>query len=206
MTNVNLNAGCLPNFFAVDTITHVSNLMRKFPTTLGRNNPCHGVDRNHRAYPWFMKIVMAPLREYFDADMQLIFGMFLDCREPFHLHDDVKPIPDYRGRHFISFLLPVSVDHGQQQCDLVSTFVFNQTHQVPENMPDLDDNISSIYHSRLGHVDSVWCTKVNVKIEARWNVGDVIWWDSRLLHVSSNFLADGVTSKQAIVGHTYVLQ
>lgn len=205
MLDVNLNAGVIPNYFARDTVSKAANIMRRFPNTIGRNNPCHGVDRNHLAYPWFQKTFMQPLRTQFSPLMQLIYAMYLDCREPFHLHDDVKPLPDYRGRHYVSFLIPCSVEGRRMDCDLVSTVIFNQTGRDPDTMPDVEPNIQDIWRKRMSHIDPRWASKVNIKLEARWNCGDVIWWDSRLLHVSNNFLDDGITSKQAIVAHTYVL-
>ena len=37
-----------------------------------------------------------------------------------------------------------------------------------------------------------------------WDKGSMVWWKSSTLHSSSDFVKEGVKSKQYFVAHTYV--
>ena len=40
--------------------------------------------------------------------------------------------------------------------------------------------------------------------ELNWEENCLIWWDSNVLHASSNFKNEGIESKQYFITHTYV--
>lgn len=206
MQEVNLNCGIISSVFDRGLLSNIVQKLRSFQSNEALGNTCHGVDPRHLGYAWFRKMIMQPIRDIMGTDFELIYGMLLDCRQPFHLHDDIKPIPDPQGRHFASFLIPWSVENDPDRCGLVSTLIFNQTLDgSAEMMPRVFPDISDIFESKISHVDPCYRHRISVKQDCQWTCGDVIWWDSRLAHVSSNFLSHGVGSKQAIVMHTYVL-
>lgn len=206
MQNVNLNCGVISNFFTVDTVSNIVKTFARFPLVefQGAGNLIRGIDSRHLAYPWFDRIFMQPVRQYFNRDIKIIYGMLLDCHDPFDVHEDLKPIPDPLGHHYLSFLAPLSVDHDRTDCSKASTIIFNETMQEFEQQRVLENNALSI-RDQIPHVTEEYLPWLSVKHNAVWHAGDLIWWDSRLAHVSNDFRVNGVTSKQAIVIHTYVL-
>jgi hypothetical protein len=174
-----LSCGRVKNFFTPALLETLVKTFKKVSTTNGMENDCYGIDKNHIAYPWLKKQLFNPIVEQIDPRIKLIFAMYLNTTVPFGIHNDLKELPDPAGKHFLSFIIPCSVDNKIELCHLASTIIFNETE--PVNPPN----------------------QYTVKQELSWNVGDLLWWDSRLYHVSSDF--SGYTSKQGIVIHTYVL-
>jgi hypothetical protein len=174
-----LSCGRIKNFFTPSLIETFIKTFKKVNTTNGSGNDCYGIDKNHIAYPWLKKQLFNPIVEQINPHMKLIFAMYLDTVVPFGIHNDLKAIPDPAGQHFLSFLIPCSVDNKFELCHLASTLIFDETS--PVNLPN----------------------QYSIKKELEWSIGDLLWWDSKLYHVSSDFV--GYTSKQGIIIHTYVL-
>jgi hypothetical protein len=205
MINVNLNCGVINNFFSTDEADDLVKIFQKLEKVNGSGNDCYGIDRNHRAYSWFKKKFLDKLETKFRPDVKLIFGMLLDCTVPVDVHNDIKPLPEINGKHYMSCLMPYSVDYSTSLCDQASTLVFNESWKPFDQMPVVKNNISNIHESMISHVDAKWVDRLSINMTGTWHIGDLIWWDSRLAHVSSNFIAHGFKSKQCIVAHTYVL-
>lgn len=196
------SCGQIDNFFTVDQLQNIVEVFRRLDPVDGQNNDCFGIDKNHRAYLWLRKVLLQPIANHFNPELKLIFAMLLDCVEPFDIHHDLKPIPDPNGKHFLSFLIPYSVNNDTALCNQVSTIIFNET--VPSDHV-VENNASLIYDNMISHASKDTTYNVTVKKNLVWSLGSLCWWDSHLLHVSNNFLKDGYTSKQGIVIHTYVL-
>jgi hypothetical protein len=196
------SCGKIDNFFTVEQLHNIVDVFRQLDSVDGKNNDCFGIDKNHKAYLWLNKVLLKSISRQFNPDLKLIFAMFLDCVEPFDLHHDLKDIPESQGKHFLSFLIPYSVNNDTSLCSKVSTVVFNESfphvHAVENNVSDLHENL-------IGHISKEMSYKITLKENLIWSLGGLYWWDSHLLHVSNNFLKDGYSSKQAIVIHTYVL-
>jgi len=205
MINVNLNCGVIDNFFSTDEADDLVKVFQKLQKVDGSGNDCYGIDQNHLAYSWFKKKFLDKLETKFRPDIKLIFGMLLDCTVPFDVHNDIKPLPEIAGKHYMSCLMPYSVDYNTSLCDRASTLVFNQSIKPFDQMPVVKNNISNIRESMISHVLPVWTDRLSLNLMGTWRIGDLIWWDSQLAHVSSNFIAHGFKSKQCIVAHTYVL-
>jgi hypothetical protein len=199
MTSYNLSCGTVDNFFDHTSMAKFTEIFKKFNFSKGEGNAYHGIDNTHLGYLWFKKFILDPVAQEINPDLKLIFGMFLDCIAPFQIHTDLKPLPEANARHFLSFLLPCSVDNDPALCNLASTLFFDV--RTDDQTPD----ISHLHDTHLSHVPFEETYKYSLQKELKWNVGDLIWWDSKLNHVSSNFLKNGYKSKQAIVFHTYVL-
>jgi hypothetical protein len=205
MIDVNLNCGIINNFFSAEESTRFVEIFQKLQPVNGAGNNCYGIDQNHLAFSWFKKVFLTPLTKNFDPNLKLIFGMLLDCTIPFDIHNDVKPIPDINGKSYMSCLLPYSVNYDTRLCNKASTIIFNEPWKPIDQLPVVENNISDIYESMLSHTSPKYTDRFSVNLIANWNIGDLIWWDSRLAHVSNNFISQGYQSKQCIVVHTYVL-
>ena len=205
MINVNLNCGIINNFFSTEESTKLIQVFQKLSPVDGSNNHCYGIDQNHLAFSWFRKVFLNQLANKFDPNLKLIFGMLLDCTVPFDIHNDIKSLPDPNGKHYMSCLMPYSVNYDTALCSNASTIIFNEQCDTIDQLPVVENNISDIYESMISHTSPIYCDRFSVKLIANWNIGDLIWWDSRLAHVSNNFISKGYQSKQCIVAHTYVL-
>lgn len=205
MVNVNLNCGIINNFFSIEETASMIETLQKLAPVDGANNDCYGINQNHLAFSWFRKVFLNQLTKIFDPNLKLVFGMLLDCTVPFDIHGDMKPLPEINGKHYMSCLVPYSVNHNPALCGNASTIIFNEQYRPYDQLPVIENNISDIYESMISHASPVYMDRLSVKLIANWNIGDLIWWDSQLAHVSSNFISQGYQSKQCIVVHTYLL-
>ena len=199
MTQYYGSCGVINNFFTPDELSHVVKIFKKVNPSEGyANNGYHGIDQTHMAYLWFRKSILDRIAAQFDPRIKLIFGMFLDCHVPLYIHNDVKTIQDPAGKHFLSFLIPYSVDNQIDKCSSASTLIFDPA-------PNGLNNVSYLHATKLSHVPIENTYQHSLKQDLIWNCGDLLWWDSKLNHAGSNFLANGCSSKQGIVIHTYVV-
>ena len=140
-------------------------------TTYG--DDCWGIDINSLAYRWFLKKVMPLLSETFTNDIKLIFSSYIDLNKRFPIHNDIKPLPNkVEGKHYLSILIPYSIDNKKENYDKVSTCFYNDDKTL---------------------IDCI-----------KWEENSLIWWESKILHASSNFKSEGINSKQFFITHTYV--
>lgn len=204
--DVKFNCGVIPKLFDQSEVKDMIQTFRRFPTVEyeGAGNAIYGVDQRHLAYLWFRRLCFKRIQQQFGDDVQLIFGMLLDCREPFGIHHDLKPLPNPEGKHYMSCLIPYSVDNDIALCSQAATVVFNEILSDFEQMPCVEHSAAH-RHQDLAHVPQQQLEKVSVREWITWSPGDLIWWDSQLAHVSNDFRTLGHVSKQAIVIHTYVV-
>lgn len=198
-----LECGKINNFFGSDDTAKFVQIFKKITPhkSTGQENDCYGIDQNHITYPWFKKTILDPIAKEFNPDLKLIFGMLLDCTNPFPIHHDAgKEIPsnDPTGKSYLSFVIPYSVNNDPSLCHHASTIILDETDS-------LTDNLSTVHKEKISHVPIETTYQFKIKQELIWQPGDLLWWDTKMYHVSNNFLASGYTSKQGIVIHTYVL-
>jgi len=208
MVNVNLDCGRINKFLEIDHVLELQKTFKRFHFQDGTGNNCYGVDQQHLGYLWFRKKVLDRINTAFATDSKLIFAMLLDCVTPFDIHNDIKPLPEPQGRHWRSFLIPISVNNSVDLVQNASTLIFDQCYAdraAWQSGPDIENNIQSIHEEKISHVEFDKLSKFTLRQELIWNTGDLLWWDSALCHVSNNFCARGFESKQAIVLHTYVI-
>ena len=210
----NLAAGVISNFFSLDLLESIQKVMRKLDTTEPKAGGwCHGLDKHNKAYLWFSKTVLQPLRNTFHPNLDLIFGMLLHSTKPFGVHSD-HFILDVPGQQFKSFLIPINVDGTVANISDAKTIIFDQIDEHSrmsvnpnkEQLPLLSADISAlnIWQSDLSHIPRESAEVLSVKLSAPWSKGDLIYWNSLLLHTSNDFIAKGHSFKECIVIHTYI--
>ena len=196
------SCGQIENFFSISQLEKIVQTFNRVQPVIGDGNNCFGINQKHLAYPWLKSSLLRPIAEQFNPDLKLIFGMLLDCVVPFTIHNDIKEIPEKNGKHFLSFLIPYSVNNDTSLCSKVSTVIFNESFP---HAHAVENNVSNLHENLINHISKEMSYKITLKEKLTWSLGGLYWWDSHLLHVSNNFLKDGYSSKQAIVIHTYVL-
>jgi hypothetical protein len=199
MTQYLGSCGTVKNFVTQDELADIVRIFKKMSPSEGYgNNGYYGIGPEHRAYLWFRKILLDRIAAQFNPNIKLIFGMLLDCEDPLDIHNDLKDIPDPDGKHYLSFLIPYSVDNQPDLCDAASTLIVDPCS--PGN-----DNVSYLHANKLSHVAIQDTYQYSLREELIWNCGDLLWWSSELYHTSNNFCKNGYHSKQGIVIHTYVV-
>jgi hypothetical protein len=114
---------------------------------------------------------------------------------------------------------PIQKQLGEDLKLIFSTFI-DTTHPLPihddiKSLPDgaVGEHAFSVLipytveyaKERFSDVGTCFYNNDKTMLErVNWNKGSLIWWKSSMLHSSSNFLNEGVSSKQYFVTHTYV--
>ena len=201
------------NFFKSDQLESMQAILRKLDTTEPKAGGwCHGLDKHNKAYPWFSKMVLQPLRNRFHPRLDLIYGMLLHSTNPFAVHADHFATPTL-GKQYKSFLVPLNVDGAPDLCYGSKTIIFDQTDELNRispnptaaHLPLLSPEISAMsIVDDLTHIPEATAEVLSVKLSATWHKGDLIFWDSLLLHTSSDFRSKGYRFKECIVLHTYI--
>jgi hypothetical protein len=210
-----LQAGVIANFFNEDQLESIRSILNKLDKTQPKAGGwCCGLDKHNKVYPWFRKIVLQPLREEFHPKLDLIFGMLLHSINPFGVHSDHFQL-NVPGKQFKSFLIPINVDGSSEHINDAKTIIFDQIdehakmsvnptkEQLPVIIPP-EDSALMIYDEDLTHIPRKSAEVLSVKLAATWQKGDLIYWNSLLLHTSNDFLARNHSYKECIVMHTFI--
>jgi hypothetical protein len=213
-------AGQVQNF-ASDRELEKWSLATKTASSISvKDNAMNALGQGHVLYDWFLEDCFSRVKTAIGDDkIKLIFSMFLNEITPWGIHTDsyhTSKFPDRKSA--ISCLIPISIDNDPLLCNKSHTIIFNEANRdyVPcsmtsktwdySNMPDTTDLPNSavnIYDKHLSHNKPEVVKRLTVQGEYQWARGSLIWWDSLNFHDSDNFLANGITSKQALVLHTY---
>ena len=195
-----ITSGIIPEFVDYDTLNDWVKILKTFEEHnqhqiggLGVIGASHGIDEhNKRGYMWFNKVILSKLKEHFDPNLGLVFGHYLNSRNAVRIHDDTFPDQITKGRPYISFLIPVSVDNDTGLCENSSTIIVK-----PGTMTTKE------YNQYFTHEDQSVKERFAIDSVMTWRTGDLIWWNSEVYHASNNFRTTNKT-KQSIVIHTYV--
>jgi len=210
--------GVIDNFFTETELDPVIKYLSNLKSAFSYGN---GIDATNSLYPWFVKKCFNKIQETFGKDLILNRVTYLNDGVPISLHSDYYQM-DGKGTPKFAILIPVSINNDRSFKNKVHTVVFNETNEFSnkENkLTTLQWNKESWYRTRsikennamqyrdeyLGHISSEDLECLTVHTIAEWKFGSLIYWDSSLLHTSDNFTRNNVTSKQALVLHTYVL-
>lgn len=204
---MNNDAGQLFDIWTKEELDEIVEVMKDIPSIDIYGNECKGIDENHVEYYWFMSVVYSKLSKLFDKDILPVFGMYLNETTPWGVHTDAYHCKKFNDREpALSILIPYSLDNDINNLDKGFTLVFNETlmsNDDIENLPDSYPNSLDLYDEYLSHNPIELMKKLSIKGVYPWKLGSVIYWNSCLLHDSNNFLRHGMTSKQALVVHTY---
>ena len=215
MINISMSdCGIITGFLSISELDDIANVMLKLPSTIPKaGGRCHGIDHKSNAYPWFKKKLLDRLQGMFEVDLDIIFGMLLHSTKPFGVHSDHFPL-DVPGQQFKSFLIPINVDGAVNDIAYAKTIIFDQIDEhakmsvnpTKEQLPliPVDMSALSIWQSDLSHIPQESAEVLSVKLSAPWSKGDLIYWDSLLLHTSNDFVAKGHSYKECIVMHTFI--
>jgi len=209
-----LAAGQIDGFFSDVILDNIVNIMKNLDTTQPKAGGwCHGIDKKNKAYPWFEKTVLQPIRNKFHPKLDLIFGMLLHSTYPFGVHSDHFKL-SVAGQQYKSFLIPVNLDGKSNNLTDAKTIIFDQIDEhamMPVNprkdrLSELPLHLSAVkdWNQDLSHIPRETAEVLSVKLSATWHKGDLIFWDSLLLHTSSDFNSKGYSFKECIVIHTYI--
>jgi hypothetical protein len=200
-----LPTGQIPNFFPLEKVQMIVQTFARLNSSTNKfGNQYHGIGPDHLGYLFVKRQLLDPINKHFNTDAQLVFAFYLDCISPVGPHFDLHKLPG-PGKHWCSFLIPYSVDNDVNLCSNASTVVLNEWgYDKEDELPVLPINILDLKHELLSHVADDICVRHSLAHNAIWHPGDLIFWDSRLSHLSNDFVSRGFTSKQAVVIHTYL--
>jgi len=168
--------------------------LKNTPIFSNLGDKCYGIDINNISYPWFKKKFFPKITKFFNIELKLIFAFYASFTKPFHIHNDLKPIPNNKiGTPFLSCLIPISVDNNKDLCHLASTIIFKNGKNIKAEF----DHKNYLTHCELNTLKDKKIDKIFT-----WSPGDIIWWKSELDHCSSHFIK--FKSKECFVIHTYV--
>ena len=204
-------AGQIQNFASEDELQLWATALNSANPQTILENDCHGVNEDHMLYDWFVTNVFEKIKIALNDDkLKVTFGMYLNETKPWGIHTDAYHVQEYPNRRTaLSFLMPLAVDNDQSLVTKSRTIVFNESGNTNDTIDQFTDNTNmptsavSIYNKHLSHNKLKTVKKFTVQGEYQWKRGSLIWWDGTYFHDSDNFIANGYTSKQAIVIHTY---
>jgi len=123
-------------------------------TQLTHGDDCWGIDINCLSYAWFKKIVWAKILQLFNPDMKLIFASYTNCSTVAPVHIDIKTVPNNeKGQHYVSILIPYSIDNKKDNFQKVSTGFYNENKELKEQI-QWEENCLIWWDSTLWHASS----------------------------------------------------
>lgn len=202
------------NVISHNDIDYWVHVMSKFNAVSTYDSFYKGIDENHVAFAWLNNVVFAKIKSVMPElpdNLGILFGMYLEENTPFRPHSDAYHAVPRNKKPAYSILVPISTDYDRSKVSNTSTVIFNEElvcyHQELEplmyELPDLnvlDDEFCDRY---LSHESRLLTRKLSLAGVFNWKFGSIVAWQAPLIHSSDNFIANGATSKQAIVLHTY---
>lgn len=204
-------AGQIHNFASENDLKLWETLLSKTNPQTFSGNDCHGVNEDHKTYKWLVKHCFEKIKIAIgDEKLKVVFGMYLNETNPWKIHTDAYHVENYSNRTTaISFLMPLMVNNNVSLVNKTRTIVFNEHGSLNDyNKFTVDTSLLSnsavhIHNEHLSQNKLDIVKKFTVYNQYQWIRGSLIWWKSDYFHASDNFIANGFSSKQAIVIHTY---
>jgi hypothetical protein len=151
--------GILLNDVDDQTLDQWKDVYQKTTITKNGDDNCWGIDKKCYAYNWFLKKVMPVIGKTFDEGTKLIFSSFMDSHTPIKMHTDLKPLPEGEsGKHYLSILIPYSVDYKKENYDKLSTCFYNNDKQLVKCI-DWEENCLIWWNSNVLHASADFNSK-----------------------------------------------
>ena len=155
MLNILMQHGAERNVF---TREQLQDWKEKFQlnsiTKTSNGDDCWGIDKKCLSYAWLMKIIMPIYSKHFKKELKLIFGSYIDCFETFPVHNDIKDLPEgATGNHFVSILVPYSIDNNKNNFNKIATEFFDEDGQFTDSI-SWGENSFIWWESSINHKSS----------------------------------------------------
>lgn len=214
MTDISGRSGIIENFVDYKTMTDWKNIFdkhfdtqelhqtkevavlknnmkdEKFGEYLGKTK---GIDKRHKGYLWFKRIILDPIQKHFSTEFHLMYAHFANSEKPLNIHQDYYPerIPEGMS-HYASMLIPYTVEHDPEKCFNAATVLFTENGTMTQQE----------YDQYASHNNPICMQEFGLDKVYTWRTGDLIWWDAERWHGSNNFPLT-CKNKQSLVIHTY---
>lgn len=148
-------------------------------------------------FPWENSIEQKIIGEKLDnifKPYEITISMFLEEFQPWGIHtdyfkDDINP--------YYACLIPLDFKNK-----ITHTIIFNEEGIVKNYWDILKDKnykFSNYEKILLSHIEEKYLKKVSIQKKFKWEIGNLIAWNRKLLHTSDNFIANGLDMKFALV-------
>lgn len=211
-------SGQIDNLFTAAELDPVLKYFINMPQAVGFAYGA-GINEDHIMYTWFVKKVFARIQQTFRKDIQLATVNYVNEHTPLGLHSDYYHSYREVGTPYLAMLIPVGINGTDDFSKPVHTVIFNEEDDCVDQVRGVswnrrkwdnsrtpnENNAISVKDAHLSHINDYDLECLTVRDIIEWKFGNLIYWDERLLHTSDNFNKNNITSKQALVLHTYVL-
>jgi hypothetical protein len=159
----------------------------------------NGISKQHQFYNFVSDLLLDDLCQVTNTNLSITVAMLLKESIPWSVHTDYQKGDQHPG---MAFLIPISWNGPDQS--FTHTVVFNEESTESFNTflnrnQKKTPNAVYLHNSLCGHVPKESLEYVSLRAAYRWEPGDLIFWDRKLLHCSDNFLDQRITEKKAIV-------
>jgi hypothetical protein len=198
-------AGKVQDLFSAEKLLNIKSVLSKLPDALpsrgksARRAYTNGIDDKHLLYPWVQKEIAQPIKNALNIDFKVTVAMHLKEFSPWGIHTDYD-----KGDSdpYLAFLIPLEI-YGPVESK-THTVIFNEEcldsfSIFKENNKKVENNATDLSNSLCSHCNKQDLEYVSLLQAVEWNIGDLIFWDQKLLHSSDNFLDSNIIEKQAIV-------
>jgi hypothetical protein len=197
-----IKSGKISKFLSNDQL---QNLYTVFKTLPDQENTgpvyayMNGITSQHYLYDYVNSQLCDSLSEVVGDKLSIDVALLLKEHRPWTIHCDY----DRGGTNpCMAFLIPIdwngppgSSTHTvvfDQECTKEFGDFMNENHKLPSNALDLKDNLCS-------HVVPEHLEYVSLLASLKWEPGDLLYWNRKLLHCSDDFISQGITEKRAFV-------
>jgi alpha-ketoglutarate-dependent taurine dioxygenase len=159
----------------------------------------NGISPGHHLYDYINNQLSDILSQVAGTKISITVAMLIKEQVPWEIHTDYNKGDQYPGT---AFLIPIDWDGPvnsfthtvifNQECTTNFTDFLEKNNKVVPNALQLKNNLCS-------HVSDEHLEHVSLLDAYRWNPGDLIFWDRKLLHCSDNFINQDIVEKRALV-------
>jgi hypothetical protein len=197
-----MTAGKISNFISSSKLELLCELFGSLPDACNTGEfhaYTNGVSKGHQFYNFVNDLLLDDLCHVVNSNLSITVAMLLKESIPWSVHTDYQKGDQNPG---MAFIIPISWNGPKNS--FTHTVVFNEesTESFEHYRKTAEKKIPNATHLRdnlCGHISTEKLEYLSLLDAYRWNPGDLIFWDRKLLHCSDNFLHQNITQKTAIV-------